>query len=68
MFFIIIFGQLAINVFNLYGAFMATITTIEPFIKLKVTPKVRIGMIFCVTVAGTIPRPLVEFLFFGSFG
>lgn len=54
MFFIIIFGQLAINVFNLYGAFMATITTIEPFIKLKVTPKVRIGMIFCVTVAGTV--------------
>jgi NCS1 family nucleobase:cation symporter-1 len=45
MYFIIIFGQLAINVFNLYGAFMATITTIEPFLKLKVTPKVRIGMI-----------------------
>ncbi|MFJ5624796.1 purine-cytosine permease family protein [Peribacillus loiseleuriae] len=54
MFFIIIFGQLAINVFNLYGAFMATITTIEPFIKLKVTPKVRVGMIFCVTVVGTV--------------
>lgn len=53
MFFIIIFEQLAINVFNLYGAFMATITTIEPFIQLKVTPKVRIGMIFCVTAVGT---------------
>ena len=54
MYLIIIFGQLAINVFNLYGAFMSTITTIEPFWKLKVTPKVRIGMIFGVTVAGTI--------------
>ncbi|WP_342047876.1 purine-cytosine permease family protein [Bacillus sp. OTU530] len=54
MYLIIIFGQLAINVFNLYGAFMSTITTIEPFWKLKVTPKVRVGMIFGVTVAGTI--------------
>ncbi|MFJ5717542.1 purine-cytosine permease family protein [Neobacillus sp. NPDC093127] len=54
MFLIIIFGQLAINVFNLYGAFMSTITTIEPFMKLKVTAKVRIGMIFGVTVIGTI--------------
>jgi nucleobase:cation symporter-1, NCS1 family len=54
MYVIIIFGQLAINVFNLYGAFMSTITTIEPFWKLKVTPKVRVGMIFGVTVAGTI--------------
>ncbi|MFF2447442.1 purine-cytosine permease family protein [Neobacillus sp. NPDC058068] len=54
MYLIIIFGQLAINVFNLYGAFMSTITTIEPFMKLKVTAKVRIGMIFGVTVIGTI--------------
>lgn len=54
MYVIIIFGQLAINVFNLYGAFMSTITTIEPFWKLKVTPRIRVGMIFCVTVAGTI--------------
>jgi NCS1 family nucleobase:cation symporter-1 len=54
MYVIIIFGQLSINVFNLYGAFMSTITTIEPFWKLKVTPRIRIGMIFCVTVAGTI--------------
>jgi nucleobase:cation symporter-1, NCS1 family len=54
MYLIIIFGQLAINVFNLYGAFMSTITTIEPFWKLKVTQKVRVGMMFCVTLAGTI--------------
>ncbi len=37
MYLIIIFGQLSINVFNLYVAFMSTITTIEPFWKLKVT-------------------------------
>lgn len=54
MFLIIIFGQLAINVFNLYGAFMSTVTTIEPFIKLKVTAKVRVGMILAVAVIGTI--------------
>jgi NCS1 family nucleobase:cation symporter-1 len=54
MYVIIIFGQLSINVFNLYGAFMSTITTIEPFWKLKVTPRIRVGMIFSVTVAGTI--------------
>jgi len=54
MFLVIIFGQLAINVFNLYGAFMSTITTIEPFMKLKVTAKVRVGMILAVTVIGTI--------------
>ncbi|MDQ6600943.1 purine-cytosine permease family protein [Bacillus salipaludis] len=54
MFLVILFGQLAINVFNLYGAFMSTITTIEPFMKLKVTAKVRVIMIFAVTVIGTI--------------
>jgi nucleobase:cation symporter-1, NCS1 family len=54
MFVVIIFGQLAINVFNLYGAFMSTVTTIEPFAKLKVTPVVRVGMILAVTIIGTI--------------
>jgi len=54
MLLVIIFGQLAINVFNLYGAFMSTITTIEPFAKLKVTPKVRITMILAVAIVGTI--------------
>lgn len=41
MYITIILGQFSINVFNLYGAFMSTITTVEPFTKLKVTPKVR---------------------------
>ena len=54
MLLVILFGQLAINVFNLYGAFMSTITTIEPFAKLKVTPKVRVSMILAVAIVGTI--------------
>lgn len=48
---IIILGQLSINSYNLYGAFMSTVTTVEPFIKMKVTPKVRaifIALIVCV--------------------
>lgn len=53
MFILIVFGQLAINVFNLYGAFMSSITTIEPFFKFKVTPKVRMGFLFCITVIAT---------------
>ncbi|MGG1662151.1 purine-cytosine permease family protein [Brevibacillus sp. NRS-1366] len=54
MYMIIIFGQLAINVFNLYGAFMSTVTTFEPFIKFQVTPKVRMGIIFFITALGTV--------------
>jgi Purine-cytosine permease and related proteins len=34
----VLYGQIAINVFNLYGAFMSTVTVIEPFAALKVTP------------------------------
>ncbi len=36
----VLYGQIAINVFNLYGAFMSTVTVIEPFAALKVTAKV----------------------------
>lgn len=54
MLIIVLFGQMAINVFNLYGAFMSTTTTLEPFLKMKVTPKTRIIMILCVTIAGTV--------------
>jgi NCS1 family nucleobase:cation symporter-1 len=41
LFAFIVYGQVSINVFNLYGAFMSTITVIEPFARLKVTPRVR---------------------------
>lgn len=41
LFVFIVYGQVSINVFNLYGAFMSTITVIEPFSGLRVTPRVR---------------------------
>lgn len=41
LFIFILYGQVSINVFNLYGAFMSTITVIEPFARFKVTPRVR---------------------------
>ena len=50
----IIFGQFSINVFNLYGAFMSTVTTIEPFSKLKVTPKVRGTVMFILMFIATL--------------
>ncbi|KLT19963.1 purine-cytosine permease family protein [Neobacillus vireti] len=53
MFVLIIFGQLAINVFNLYGAFMSSITTIEPFFKFRVTPKVRFAFLLVITIVAT---------------
>ena len=50
---VIILGQFSINVFNLYGAFMSTISTVEPFSKIKVTPKVRMYFIFGIGTVGT---------------
>ncbi|UVJ41821.1 cytosine permease [Pseudomonas sp. LS1212] len=47
LFAFIVYGQVSINVFNLYGAFMSTITVIEPFSRLRVTPRVR-GMFMLV--------------------
>lgn len=63
LYIIIILGQLSINSFNLYGAFMSTTTTIEPFLKIKVTPRVRglfIGSIVCIAT-------IIEILGQGSF-
>lgn len=63
LFIIIILGQLSINSFNLYGAFMSTTTTVEPFIKMKVTPKVRALFIAIIVIIATI----IEILGQGSF-
>lgn len=60
---IIILGQLSINSFNLYGAFMSMVTTTEPFIKIKVTPRVRGIFIALIAVIGT----GIEILGQGSF-
>ncbi|TCP24952.1 NCS1 family nucleobase:cation symporter-1 [Scopulibacillus darangshiensis] len=54
MYIIIVLGQLSINTFNLYGAFMSTTTVLEPFTKLKITPRVRGTFFFCITLIGTV--------------
>jgi NCS1 family nucleobase:cation symporter-1 len=54
MYIIIVLGQLSINVFTLYGSFMSTITTVEPFTKLKVTPKVRTWLLLVITIIATV--------------
>lgn len=64
----IIFGQFSINVFNLYGAFMSTITTIEPFTRIKVTPKVRAGFMFILMTIATIIQIWGQGSFLAMFG
>ncbi len=49
----VLYGQIAINVFNLYGAFMSTVTVIEPFAALKVTPRVRAGFMLVICAVAT---------------
>ncbi|AZV57088.1 cytosine permease [Clostridium sp. AWRP] len=60
---IIILGQISINSFNLYGAFMSTTTTVEPFLKMKVTPAVRGVFIACIVAIASV----IEILGQGSF-
>src|SRR5581483_6785297 len=54
MFATILFGQLSINSFNLYGAFMSTVTTVEPFSIMKVTPRVRMAFVAAIAAIGTL--------------
>ena len=49
----VLYGQVAINVFNLYGAFMSTVTVVEPYSRLKVTPGVRAGFMLIICAAAT---------------
>lgn len=49
----VLYGQIAINVFNLYGAFMSTVTVIEPFAALKVTPRVRASFMLVICALAT---------------
>ncbi len=53
LFAFIVYGQVAINVFNLYGAFMSTVTVIEPFARLRVTPLVRGLFMLLISVIAT---------------
>ena len=50
LFLFIVYGQVAINVFNLYGAFMSTVTVIEPFARLRVTPRVRAAFMLLISL------------------
>ncbi|VVP84611.1 hypothetical protein PS910_02294 [Pseudomonas fluorescens] len=49
----VLYGQIAINVFNLYGAFMSTVTVIEPFAALKITPRVRATFMLIICAVAT---------------
>ncbi|NBA96281.1 cytosine permease [Pseudomonas sp. R5(2019)] len=53
LFAFILYGQVSINVFNLYGAFMSTVTVIEPFSRLNVTPRVRGVFMLVISVIAT---------------
>ncbi|VVO35643.1 purine-cytosine permease family protein [Pseudomonas fluorescens] len=53
LFVFIVYGQVSINVFNLYGAFMSTITVIEPFARLRVTPRVRCVFMLIISLVAT---------------
>ena len=53
LFAFIVYGQVSINVFNLYGAFMSTITVIEPFSRLRVTPRVRGVFMLIISLVAT---------------
>jgi NCS1 family nucleobase:cation symporter-1 len=53
MYLVIVLGVLAVNVLNLYGAFMSITTTLEAFTKLKATVKVRFWMVLATVIIGT---------------
>lgn len=50
---VIVLGVLAINTLNLYGGFMAVVTTIDSFVDWKVTSKVRLTFVVLVALVGT---------------
>jgi NCS1 family nucleobase:cation symporter-1 len=54
LFVFIVYGQVAINVFNLYGAFMSTVTVLEPFARLRVTPRVRGLFMLVISIIATL--------------
>jgi nucleobase:cation symporter-1, NCS1 family len=52
-FLVVILGALAVNVLNLYGAFMSTTTTLSALLRLRVGGGLRAGFILGAAVAGT---------------
>jgi nucleobase:cation symporter-1, NCS1 family len=53
MLIVIVLGVLAVNVLNLYGAFMSITTTLEAFTKLRATAKARIWLVLSTAIIGT---------------
>ncbi|MED3562852.1 cytosine permease [Bacillus xiapuensis] len=54
MYLVIVLGVFAVNVLNLYGAFMSITTTLEAFTKLKATTNVRFWLVFATAFIGAI--------------
>jgi NCS1 family nucleobase:cation symporter-1 len=50
---VVILGALAVNVLNLYGAFMSTTTTLSALLRLRVRSGLRAGFILGAAAAGT---------------
>jgi len=67
MYIIIVLGVLAVNVLNLYGAFMSVTTCLEAFTKLRGTPTARFWLVTITTVAGTILAILGQGNFLDNF-
>lgn len=53
LYLVVVLGILGVNVLNLYCAFMATVTTIEPFTKMKVTPTKRFVILGIIDAVAT---------------
>jgi len=54
MYILIVYGLIAINVFNFYGAFMSTVTTIQPFMKLRFNQMNRLIILSAITIVSII--------------
>jgi NCS1 family nucleobase:cation symporter-1 len=54
MYLVIVLGVFAVNVLNLYGAFMSITTTLEAFTKIKATTKARVWLVMATAIIGMI--------------
>jgi nucleobase:cation symporter-1, NCS1 family len=76
MYALIVYGLLCINVFNYYGAFMAVITTSQPFVNIRVTRTVRAftlamvmlgNIVFALWGEGSFADMFLSFIFIMSY-
>lgn len=51
---LIVYALLCINVFNFYGAFMAVVTTIQPFRNMRFGPTQRAVVMTCIAIANAV--------------